>query len=644
MCGECNESENVEPSEDLNTVNVHDGTWRIPEHERTPVQQSAELPVPPVGYRWAVEGETVVRGSQYCGPNGAILWACNASVGDVVSSETRCGGFYAIPENILLPNSPQPIVPPVVSEVDDSKPIGQRTLDTILMGVRSGCLHSDGQRYETALETMARLFPNGYGIDEHGAMFSLGFTGKRKALTPGQLKEYLNRSYSSNEFVTLLQNLGKQFPPKIKTANGEGIQDVFEKYRPGSCMSGCGCRDMREIYACNPDSVGTVYSVRDPAHNPLIESSCSALFWIGTKRIYLDRMYSQGVHNIYVQYDWFADHLETVYGKPCVTIYTSTKQRRQYDKTITFKLKDSGNALPYIDSLYTVKRYDGKHVWLTSDENGGDIHCRDTAGTYPDGRDRCQCSECGCRMDDDDARHHGDETYCEDCYSDQFSHCEWTEEDYPTDEVQSVECWCYGSRYRERNSGGRNGYSLGWHTLAISDDALSAYFTELSDGRYASNGNTVEDNRGSVHASDCDSWDSVTLTEDGDLYHTDDVVQLSDGRTYPVDECIEVDEEWYLSGDEPEQETDDDDSADDVSENEETEQQAEDVPSGYRRLSVGETIQAGDYCAGYRGIDPRNRWFITGDEGVTVRPESLVYVRLITSEQQTPAQKEMVTE
>jgi hypothetical protein len=56
------------------------------------------------------------------------------------------------------------------------------------------------------------------------------------------------------------------------------------------------------------------------------------------------------------------------------------------------------------------------------------------------------------------------------------------------------------------------------------------------------------------------------LTEDGELYHTDDVVQLQDGRTFPMDECVNVDSEWYLSGEEPE--PDDDNAGDDVSENE----------------------------------------------------------------------------
>lgn len=464
-----------------------------------------------------------------------------------------------------MPNSIEPaVVPSIVSDDEDTRPDEQRTLDTILDGLRSARYSDDMVRYETTIETMQHQFEHGYGIDEHGGLFSVGFTGKRKPLTIAQFRDWMNWSYSDNSFCVFLQRIGKAYPPKIKTAFGDDIHAVFEKYRPGSCMSGCGCREMRTIYACNPDSVGTVYSVRDTTNNPLIESSCSALFWVGNKRIYLDRMYSSGVQNIYCQYDWFADYLETVYGKPVVPLYASSKQRRQWDKTVTFRLTDSGEPLPYIDNLYTVKKYDGKHVWLTTDEHAGSVYCRDTSGTYPDGREGCKCAECGCNVDENDASPYGDNSYCSDCYSDQFTCCEWSEDTYPVDEVQSVECWCYGSRYRERRGGTQNayGYALSWHTLSISDDALSNYFTELLDGRYASNGNSIDDNRGNTHATDPDSWDKVTLTEDGDLYHIEDVVQLSDGRTYPQDECVEIDGEWYISGEEPEQEDDEDTNKD----------------------------------------------------------------------------------
>jgi hypothetical protein len=107
--------------------------------------------------------------------------------------------------------------------------------------------------------------------------------------------------------------------------------------------------------------------------------------------------------------------------------------------------------------------------------------------------------------------------------------------------------------------------------MSVSNDTISAYFAELHDGRYT-DGSTIEDNRGRVFASDPDSWDDATLTEDGKLYHVNDVVQLSDGRTYPYGECVSVDDEWYLSGEEPEPEIETDD-ADDISENEDTTEQ-----------------------------------------------------------------------
>jgi hypothetical protein len=123
------------------------------------------------------------------------------------------------------------------------------------------------------------------------------------------------------------------------------------------------------------------------------------------------------------------------------------------------------------------------------------------------------------------------------------------------------------SRYHSRQIG-VYATSPAWHTLTVSSDTIDSYFTELHDGSYAESSLTIEDNRGRTFASDPDSWDDAVLTEDGELYHTDDVVQLHDGRTFPADECVEVGNEWYLSGEEPEPENDDD--ADDTSENEDT--------------------------------------------------------------------------
>jgi hypothetical protein len=328
-------------------------------------------------------------------------------------------------------------------------------------------------------------------------------------------------------------------------------------------------QSFREVYAVNDDCIGIIYA--GPKQNPLIESACSCLYWIGAKRVYLDRLYSSGTYHAKLHYDLFADHLEKHYGKPCVPIYTNSHKRSQWSKDVTFKLQNHDAPLPYMDTIQNVKKCTKNHIWMTTKTTG--LRCTDTSGTWPDGRGRCKCCSCGCAIDEDDAYNWNDSTYCSDCYSESVGHCEYTESDCDADDIQSIELFGYQSRYHSRRPG-VYATSPDWHTLHVSSDTIDSYFTELHDGRYAENSLTIEDNRGRTFASDPDSWDDAVLTEDGELYHTDDVVRLHDGRTYPQDECVEVDGEWYLCGEEPEQE---DDSDDDTSENEDTTEQKEQV-------------------------------------------------------------------
>jgi hypothetical protein len=281
-------------------------------------------------------------------------------------------------------------------------------------------------------------------------------------------------------------------------------------------------------------------------------------------------MYSSGTYHAKLQYDLFGDYLEKQYGKPCVPIYTNSHKREQWSKDITFKLKNHNAPLPYMDTIQNVKDCNSRHIWMTTKTTG--IRCTDTSGTWPDGRGRCKCSSCGCAIDEDDAYNWNDSTYCNDCYSDTVGHCEYTQDDCDADDIQSIELYGHQTRYHSHRTG-IYATSPDWHTLHVSSDTISAYFTELHNGQYAENALTIEDNRGRTFASDPDSWDDATLTEDGELYHTDDVVQLSDGRYYPQDECVEVDGEWYISGEEPEPENDE--SGENVSENEETTEQKE---------------------------------------------------------------------
>jgi len=531
MCDVC-ESEQSEPSED-------------------------STPQPPEGFRWGRVGETIPAGSlwSYRGqPDGSA----ECSIGETLC--LRPPHYCAFPVSSDV--SEKTIEPaPVPEDWSDN----QKRLARYLDGLTA--YDSKESRSVPAIDLVQILYPNGWGVTDEGEIYQLGFTGKRTAIRFRAFCDNMKWSTYSPAYNTFCERMFSESVGKIHTTSGDEIHEIFMTYRPGSCMGGDGedVQSFREVYAINDDCIGIIYS--GPKSNPLIESVCSCLYWVGSKRVYLDRLYSSGSYHVKLQYDLFADHLEKQYGKPCVPIYCGSHKRNEWSKDITFKLKNHDAPLPYMDTIQNVKKCTKNHIWMTTKTTG--LRCTVTAGTWPDGRGRCKCCSCGCSLDEDEACHWNDSTYCNDCYSDNVGHCEYTEQDCDADDIQSIELYGYQSRYHSRRTG-VYATSPDWHSLNVSSDTISSYFTELHDGRYAENSLTIEDNRGRVFASDPDSWDDATLTEDGELYHSSDVVQLGDGRTFPADECVEVDGEWYISGEEPEPENDDD-----TSENEDTTEQKE---------------------------------------------------------------------
>jgi hypothetical protein len=85
--------------------------------------------------------------------------------------------------------------------------------------------------------------------------------------------------------------------------------------------------------------------------------------------------------------------------------------------------------------------------------------------------------------------------------------------------------------------------------MSISDQALSDDFTELSDGRYVHSSLVVEDVNGDYHDPEGDTF---TVTENGDIYPNEETCQTHNGECHPIDDCVEVDGEWYLDGTQPE--------------------------------------------------------------------------------------------
>jgi hypothetical protein len=425
MCEVC-ESEQAEPTEDL-------------------------TPQAAVGFRWGRVGEVIPSGS---------IWYTNRFVDGAWSVVEDGSAVLSSGETLRLEPPTYycafPIVPSDVSEktiepvpVPEEWSDNQKRLARYLDGLTA--YDSKQEKTIPAIELVQRLYPNGWGVTEAGELYQLGFTGKRTPIRFRAFTENMKWATYSTAYDTFCERMFSESIGKIHTTSGDDVHEIFQTYRPGSCMGGDGedVQSFREVYALNDDCVGVIYA--GPKENPLIESACSCLYWIGSKRVYLDRLYSSGSYHAKLHYDLFADHLEKQHGKRCVPIYTNSHKRSQWSKDITFKLVNHGNPLPYMDTIQNVKDCNSRHIWMTTASTG--LRCTDTSGTWPDGRGRCKCSSCGCAIDEDDAYHWNDSTYCEECYGETVGHCEYTEQDCDADDIQSIELYGYQSRYHSRRTG-----------------------------------------------------------------------------------------------------------------------------------------------------------------------------------------------
>jgi hypothetical protein len=405
----------------------------------------------------------------------------------------------------------------------------------------------DTQRAECIVDKtiLEGTYPAGYGLTSEGFFVVRNYKTGEPQVKP---IDHLLGLASSRDVARI--TIHKVCSPKLHFVNGDRIHSVFEHYRPGSCMRYPNCSDLREMYVQNPDDVSCVYWVKE--ENGLICSHGSALLWHGKKRVYLDRVYCGGYLSFPCWIDSLCTTISAEYGKPVATLYNAGNDTPIHDKTVTFKLKipSTGHA-PYCDTLTVIRKTDTRNnlFWLSSDGTGQT--CNNTDGTSIDGSERegtYRCCNCGDRVSEDDVYtpDGGDGTYCQSCYGDNFSLCQWFEEDYSADEVSEHEVYCYGpSRYATRSNRG----TAQWHSMFISDQALSDDFTELSDGRYVHSSLIVEDVNGDYHDPEGDTF---TITENGDIYPVDEVCQLVNGECHPIDDCVEVDGEWYLDGSQPE--------------------------------------------------------------------------------------------
>lgn len=210
-----------------------------------------------------------------------------------------------------------------------------------------------------------------------------------------------------------------------------------------------------------------------------------------------------------------------------------------------------GFVLPYVDYIDGATD-DGKHLIL----DGGDIACDQTNGLSGDTGRSCSC--CNQFVSEDDGRSDNNgEFYCDDCYSDNYSYCEYYEEDMPSDGFQEV-------IVRVRSYGPVTQW---WCEDAINNNA----FTCDNDGKLYADSMQVQMANG-------DTWSTVAFEEYGatceatdECYSAEDCVQLEDGTTWSKEHFeehgVEIDGKLYDKADAPSPDEDEeDDSADTATE------------------------------------------------------------------------------
>jgi hypothetical protein len=375
------------------------------------------------------------------------------------------------------------------------------------------------------MSVLAIVSDHGYSIDQSGKLVKTSPSGRVSYHSPMVLQPELGADYS--EFCdTYLDD----YPLKIELASGDDIHKIFEQHRPGSCMQYKECRELRTIWASNPNDCLVAYATK--GSHELLCSDFSCLVYTGKTRNYIDRIYSsgwtyKGMLDRVIQS--IADAVTSHNSRPCVSLYYATERFPKYTNKVTFTFQhDSDTLLPYIDTIRYIKDYSSDTVTLTTETT--DTCCDSTSGTSVDGEPRYRCCSCNCAVDENDMRSDDNgECYCECCFDDIFSYCEWCEVYVPNDDMRCVQVYHCG-RVQD---------------IHICDSSLYDNFTECAGDScdYVADRDRIELTNGDyISPIDLESGDYVE-TYYGEVAHSDDCVWCVDIEAYFITEDAHFDED-----------------------------------------------------------------------------------------------------
>lgn len=193
-------------------------------------------------------------------------------------------------------------------------------------------------------------------------------------------------------------------------------------------------------------------------------------------------------------------------------------------KMVKIEAPHGGVIAPYLDGSIQSLHDEGDHLLITENKRE-DYDASNYEGVL--GGDRCTCYECGCRLDEGDAYWGNDYPYCENCYHENFRHCEYYCDDFHVDGgFETVYRVGYGGRRLSEQ----------WCRDAVDSHAI------YCDGvdEYWHEDDAVTNTHNNEAISPVEAENDYTLCEETDLYWpNDEIRQLVDGTF--------VCKEWMLN-------------------------------------------------------------------------------------------------
>ena len=321
-----------------------------------------------------------------------------------------------------------------------------------------------------------------------------------------------------------------EFPLKPLFANGDDIHDVFINYRPGSCMGydRDEHHEMRMLYVNNSDIVSTVYLEGDS--NYLLCGPVSALVWHTDKYLWIDRIYNSG-YRVCGMEDKLRYHLR----RACELRWPD----REFVKPMSIDVEhDVDRPLPYIDTFHHAEDIGGGMVRLNTTSNSRTVTCTNTGGTYIEPPIKCCCCSSGVNEDEYHSNDCGD-IYCEECWGDNYSIDEITQEWASIDDLATYKVYCSDGRVRELFT---TTYSLDNNHSRCHDDSVVEYVYD----------------RHSIETHD----DEYLCPDD---METGDWVETVEGDVMAIDDAYFYDYEWHTEEQETPEDMPEDDDDDDLS-------------------------------------------------------------------------------